>query len=208
MIENTDDLNVKAKEDTTSGEENTERSKKSSPFGLLFDILFTGTAGWKRLRRSRWTPEQTAAGCFYPILALVAICRFADWFYVPDFNLSATLIKAASIFVAFFLSYFSVQVICRLFFPFDAKSKTETPYFKLLVQYALSSLALFRIPAEVLPVVEPLAVFLPIWTIFIITKGVRFLRLPENNKNRCMVTMILATIAMPYIFIWLTDKIL
>ncbi len=208
MIENTDDLNVKAKEDTTSVEENTERPKKSSPFGLLFDILFTGTAGWKRLRRSRWTPEQTAAGCFYPILALVAICRFADRFYVPDFNLSATLIKAASIFVAFFLSYFSVQVICRLFFPFDAKSKTETPYFKLLVQYALSSLALFRIPAEVLPVVEPLAVFLPIWTIFIITKGVRFLRLPENNKNRCMVTIILATIAMPYIFIWLTEKIL
>lgn len=202
MNDNTDDMTLSTEEEIP------ENPKRRSPFMLLVDLLFTGTAGWKRLRRSRLTSDQTAAGCFYPILALAAICRFADWFYLPEFDLSATLIKASSIFASFFFSYFAVQALCRLLFPFNAKSKTESDYFKLLIQYSLSSLALFWIPAEIFPIIEPITVFLPIWTVFIITKGVRYLRLPENNKNRCMVTIIVSTILMPYFFMWLCEKIL
>lgn len=202
MSEITDDITLSAEESQNEGS-----PKQRSPFMLLLDILFTGTAGWKRLRRSRLTSEQTAAGCFYPILALVAVCRFADWFYLPEFDLAATIVSAASIFASFFFSYFAAQVICRWFFPAEAKGKTETGYFKLLVQYALSSLALFWIPAELLPVLEPITVFLPIWTVFIITKGVRFLRLPENYKNRCMVAIIVSIVLTPYLFIWLCEKI-
>lgn len=202
-----DDNNINDDIQLLTEEENQDKQKQGNAFTYLLAILFTGTAGWKQLRRSRLTPEQTAAGCFYPILALAAVCKFADFFYLPEFNISATLIQAAAIFTSFFFSYFAVQVLCKLFFPIEAKSKTETSYFKLLVQYALSSLALFWIPAELLPVVEPLAVFLPIWTVFIITKGVRFLRLPENHNNRCMVTIIVTTIMMPYIFMWLANMI-
>lgn len=203
-----DDITLTTEEDINKPEEgNHENPKHQSPFMLLIDILFTGTAGWKRLRRARLTPEQTAAGCFYPILALVAICRFADWFYLPEFDLASTLVQAASIFASFFFSYFAAQVICKWFFPAEAKSKVDSPYFKLVVQYALASLALFWIPAEVLPILEPITVFLPIWTVFIITKGVRFLRLPENHKNRCMVTIIVSTVLTPYLFTWLCEKI-
>lgn len=203
-----DDITLTTEEDINKPEEgNQENPKHPSPFMLLIDILFTGTAGWKRLRRARLTPEQTAAGCFYPILALVAIFRFADWFYLPEFDLASTLVQAASIFASFFFSYFAAQVICKWFFPAEAKAKVDSPYFKLVVQYALASLALFWIPAEVLPILEPITVFLPIWTVFIITKGVRFLRLPENHKNRCMVTIIVSTVLTPYLFTWLCEKI-
>lgn len=200
MIDDTDDI-------TLSTEEPEGKPKSHGPFMLLLDILFTGTAGWKRLRRARLTPEQSAAGCFYPILALVSVCRFADWFYLPEFDLAATLVSSASIFASFFFSYFAAQVLCKWFFPSEAKTKVDTAYFKHVVQYSLASLALFGISSELLPVLEPITVFLPIWTVFIITKGVRFLRLPENNKNRCMITIIVSTVLTPYVFIWLCEKI-
>ncbi|MDE6057668.1 MAG: hypothetical protein K2F93_06605, partial [Muribaculaceae bacterium] len=139
--------------------------------------------------------------------ALASACRFAEWFYVPELNLSATLIGAASVFASFFFSYFAVQVFCRWLFPAPTKGKTETSFFKLMVQYALSSLALFWIPAEILPILEPFTVFLPIWTAFIITKGIRFLLIPEQHHNRCMVTIVVTIIVMPYFFMWLCDKI-
>lgn len=186
---------------------NNKKRKGHGAFSLLLEILFSGTAGWKNLRRSRLTPEQTAAGCFYPLVALASVCRFCDWFYLPEFNLSTTLISAASVFASFFFSYFAVQVVCRWFFPIAAQSKTETSYFKLVVQYALASLALFWIPAEILPILEPMAVLLPIWTAFIITKGLRFLRLPEEHHNRCMVTTVITTIVMPYLFMALCNAI-
>lgn len=203
-----DDLNINPdpEEESATGKV-PKRKKTQTPFLLLLNILMTGTAGWKDLRRSRLKPEQTAAGCFYPLLALASVCRFADWFYHPDFNLSETLVTAASVFVSFFFSYFAVQVVCRWLFPMAAKAKTENMYFKLLVQYSLASLALFWIPGEILPIMEPFTVFLPIWTAFIITKGLRFLMIPEQIQNRCMVTIVVTIIVMPYLFMWLCDKI-
>ncbi|MDE7345294.1 MAG: hypothetical protein K2N48_00960 [Muribaculaceae bacterium] len=205
---NQDELNIISDPDSAESLKAVEKSKKRhTPFLLLLNILMTGTAGWKDLRRSRLKPEQTAAGCFYPLIALAAVCRFADWFYHPEFNLSATLVNAVSIFASFFFSFFAIQVVCRWLFPASTKSKTETIYFKLLVQYALSSLALFWIPAELLPILETITVFLPIWTAFIITKGMRFLNIPEQFNNRCMVTIVVTVIVMPYLFMWICDKI-
>lgn len=202
-----DDININSDPDTKEENIVKYRKKRYNSFLMLLGILMTGTAGWKEIRRSRLSPEQTAAGCFYPLIAVASLCRFSDWFYLPEFNLSNTLISATSVFISFFFSYFAIQVVCRWVFPIVAKSKTETPYFKLIVQYALSSLALFWIPAEIIPVLEPITVFLPIWTAFIITRGIRFLRLPENYVNRCMTTIVLTVIVMPYFFIWLSDKI-
>lgn len=206
-----DDLNLVSDPDpagNASDEQDTQKKKSHSPFFLLLGILMKGTAGWKDLRRSRLKPEQTAAGCFYPLVAIASVCKFADYFYHPEFDLSATLISAASVFASFFFSYFAVLVVCRWLFPMAAKSRTETPYFKLIVQYALASLALFWIPSELLPFLETLTVFLPIWTAFIITKGIRFLRLPEQFHNCCMVTIVVSLILMPYVFMWLCEKIL
>ena len=204
---NQDDINLNVESDST--DENAERvnRKRYNPFLLLFSILMTGTAGWKDLRRSRFTPEQTAAGCFYPLIALASVCRFTDWFYLPEFDLSSTLISAVSVFASFVFSYFAVQVVCKWLFPMAAKSKTETTYFKLMVQYSLASLALFWIPAEILPILEPLTVFLPIWTAFIITRGLRFLRIPENMVNRCTAIIVLTVGVMPYIFMWISELI-
>lgn len=203
-----DDINLIPDPDPTAPDtEERPHKKRHSPFFLLLNILMTGTAGWKDLRRTRLKPEQTAAGCFYPLIALASVCRFSDWFNHPEFNLSATLVCAASVFASFFFSYFAVQVVCRWLFPMAAKSKTETPYFRLIVQYALASLALFWIPSEILPILEPFTVFLPIWTAFIITKGLRFLRLPEQHQNRCMVTIVISVIVMPYLFMWLCAEI-
>lgn len=202
-----DDINLDIEPESSKKTEKKEHIKRYSPFLLLFSILMTGTAGWKDLRRARFKPEQTAAGCFYPLIAIASVSRFADWFYLPEFNLSITLINATSIFVSFFFSYFAVQVLCRWIFPMNAKSKTETSFFKLLVQYSLSSLALFWIPGELMPILEPLTVFLPIWTAFIITRGIRFLRLPEKSVNRCTATIVLTVIVMPYLFLWLSENI-
>ncbi len=205
------DLNVDPIDSSDSPSEQQSHSQPPKhhykPFLMLFRILMTGTAGWKDLRRSRVSPEQAAAGCFYPLLALASVCRFANWFYLPEFDLSSTLVSAASFFASFFFSYFAVQVVCKWIFPIVAKAKTETPFFKLLIQYALSSLALFSIPAEILPMLEPVTVLLPIWTAFIITKGIRFLRLPEKYVNRCMAIIVLSVIVMPFLFMWICDLI-
>ncbi len=209
-----DDIDLNADHLNSSGDLNiqddslTEPPKRHyKPMLMLFSILVTGTAGWKDLRRSRIKPEQAAAGCFYPLIALASVCRFANWFYLPEFDLSSTLVSAVSLFASFFFSYFAVQVLCKWIFPFTVKAKTETPFFKLMVQYALSSLALFSIPAEILPMLEPVTVLLPIWTAFIITKGIRFLRLPEKYVNRCMATIVLSVIVMPFVFMWICDLI-
>lgn len=187
--------------------EATEEEKRKSALLILLKILFSGTIGWKELRRSRLKADDTAAGCFYPMAALVSVCRFADCFNHPDFSLTDTLTGAVAIFVSFFFSYFGVQILCRWLFPADIKDRVETPYFKQLIQYALSSLALFWIPAEIVPVLEPLTAFLPLWTVFILTKGMRFLRIPHRHEIKTTVALVASTIALPYLILWICGRI-
>lgn len=188
-------------------EEESEEEKRKSAFLILVKILFSGTMGWKELRRSHLKPEETAAGCFYPLAALVSVCRFADWFNKPDFSLTSTLTEAVAIFVSFFFSFFGVLIFSKWLFPEEIKDRTETPYFRQLVQYALSSLAVFWIPAEIIPVLEPLTAFLPLWTIFLITKGMRFLRIPHKYEVRSTVTLVGLTVGLPYLIHWLCGYI-
>ncbi len=104
----TDDLNINPNPDSEDEKGNDNNKKRHNPFIMRLSILMTGTAGWKDLRRTRLRPEQTAAGCFYPLIALAAVCRFSDWFYLPELNLSATLVSAMSVFASFFFSYITV----------------------------------------------------------------------------------------------------
>lgn len=197
-----DDYSLSRDTLSVSDEDVDDKGRKSA-FLILFEILFSGTSGWKQLRRSHLKPEETAAGCFYPLAAAVAACRFADWFYTPEFSLSNTLIEAVNLFVSFFFSYFAVLIVCRWILPYDVKMKAETPYFRQIVQYSLSSLALFWIPSEIFPIIEPLTAFLPLWTVFIITKGMRFLRIPAACEVRSTVTIVASVVGMPYLLHWL-----
>ena len=189
-------------------EEGNKNIKTSSAFGLLLNIMFNPVEGWKKLRRSKMSVESLQSGCFYPVLAIMAVSRFAEYFYSVNISLSHLLTQAVVEFVAFFLGYFCVQMVLLWILPTNVAERFEERFGKEYTLIALSTLALFSIFTNILPMLWPILIFLPIWTLYIMFKGIRFFLFPEKQEMKFFVLSGTAVIGVPLLIEWALNSIL
>lgn len=185
-------------EETSPG----QPGNRKSPFLLMLEILFNPVVGWKSLRRAKITAETIQSECFYPLLAILAVSEFAQLFYSSSVTLSEVLIDAVVSFVSFFAGYYCIMLALELFLPKEAKVRFNTEFGKVFVLTALSTLCLFFIAIELLPILWSLLIFLPLWTVYVICRGVRFFIFPENCKLRSTIILCLLTIGVPSLIDW------
>lgn len=209
LIESSQIYSIEEDEETDEDKiEQQEIEKKRSAFGLLFSIMFNPVEGWKRLRRSKASIEELQAGCFYPLLAILAVSTFSEYIYSVNVNLQSVISNAVVTFVAFFFGYFCIQMVLSWFLPKDVVKKFEEKFGKEYLIIALSSLALFSVFTNVLPMLWPILIFLPIWTLYLMFKGVRFFKFPANQEMKFFLISGVAVIGIPVLIDWILKSIL
>ncbi|MCH5235722.1 MAG: hypothetical protein J1E16_10545 [Muribaculaceae bacterium] len=204
-------LNFAAYEDDEREEEvNQEEisSSKKSPFAHLIQIMFNPVQGWKTLRRSKISVESLQSSCFYPLLALLAISNFADFFYSVNVNLSQVITLAVVSFVSFFFGYFCIQMVLNWFLPKEVANIFENKFGKEYILISLSTLALFTLITNLLPMLWPILIFLPIWTLYLMFKAVRFFKFQIKEEMKFFVLSGSATIGIPLLIDWGLNAIL
>lgn len=187
-------------------EDNEEKNqpKTTAPFVLLLKLMFSPLAGWKAIARQNPSAEAVASGCFYPLTALVAALTFFSMVYDPTLQLSKVLVNAVVNFVALFLGYFVILFCIGIIV-----SKNECPgiggnFFKVSVMMGLSTLAIFYCIYELLPMLEPLLFFTPLYTLYLMVRSVRFLKVSEQNTSfvsaKIGLILVLIPVALQYLF--------
>ena len=182
--------------------------KTKSPFGALLHIMFNPVEGWKSIRRSTLSVEALQSGCFYPLLAILAVSKFADYFYSVNVSLSALVSEAVVAFVAYFFGYYCIQLVLSWFLSKGIYEKFNCNYGKLYLIIGLSTLVLFNILTDVLPMLWPILIFLPIWTLYLMFKGVRFFKFPQSGEMVFFVLAGVATIGVPLLLEWVLNELL
>lgn len=163
-----DDIEVKTEEESEAWRGDTCESRPSA-FGLLLKVLSNPVDGWKAVKRSKYSVDSFAAGCFYPLLGLAAVSEFTALFYESDSTLSSLLVPAVITFITFFFGYFSVLLFGEFLLPREARKTLHTYYGKEYVMINMSTLAVFYILFRLFPIVGPILAFLPLWTIYILS---------------------------------------
>lgn len=169
---------------------------------LLIKILATPVEGWKEFKRRKYTVEETASGCFYPLTAFASITCFADMLY-KTVTLSVCLMNALNVFISFFFGYFTVIILGGVFLPKLVSDLVKKEIGKEFVMMNMSSLALFYSAVMLFQMIDAILVFLPLWTIYIIYKGVKILRVPENVATRTKIIFTFLIIGAPVLWNWL-----
>lgn len=72
----------------------------------MLKVMLSPIEGWKSVRRAKITSEMAQRGCFYPLLAVLALSKFVVMAYYPSLSLANAMIDAVSSFVSFFLWIF------------------------------------------------------------------------------------------------------
>ena len=195
-------------DDDEEGESNETEEEKVSAIGLMFKLMFNPVEGWKYLRRSKIKPEALQGGCFYPLLALLAIGKFAEFFYSVNVELGQVVTQAVISFVAVFFGYFAVQMVLCWLLPKDMVKKFDTVFGKQYLIMSLSTLAFFSIFTDLLPMLWPILIFLPIWTFYIMFKGIRFFKFAQNQEMKFFVYSCAAVIGIPLLIDWVLNSVL
>ena len=182
--------------------------KFASAIGMLFKIMFNPIEGWKKLRRSKISLEALQSGCFYPLLALLAVSKFAEFFYSVNVSLTQVVSQAVIAFVSFFFGFFCVQMLLGWLLPNDMVEKVEDKFGKEYTVVGLSTLALFAIVTNLFPMIWPILIFLPIWTLYILFKGVRFFKFLINQEMKFYILSCIAIIGVPMLIDWGLNSIL
>lgn len=178
----------------------------SSPLILLLRVMTSPVDGWKALKRSHIDPPEMARGSFYPLMALAAAARFLDFFYESNATVAGVLVDAVVVFISFFLAYFAAQLCCRLF-PARISGRLTDIFGRDFMIAAMCTMVLFTVLREALPMAEPVLVFLPLYTAYLIFRGVKYLRLPNESQTWVAIVISVMIITFPGLIGWLFREI-
>lgn len=167
------------------------------PFWRFLYLLVAPYGGWKRLKNAGYTADYYARVLFYPLLALMAVARFALLVYGADVSVSVILQQAIGLFVAGFAGYYATIVLARSFLPREARIKIETRFGKVYVMTCLSGFALCMTVFELIPGIGMVFAAAPIYVTYLMVKGVRYLRIPKDEETPTIILLILLIIGIP-----------
>lgn len=192
----------------STGEGGAKPRMRPVAWRLMLEVLSNPVEGWKAIRRNKLSPAKTQSECFYPMVSVVAITEFAVLFYNPGAGIAKGVVDALCGFVAVFFSYFAIIVMAKLLMPGDARRAFDTNFGKVFVLISLSTLAVFYSLLNLLPMLEPILVFLPLWTVYIICRGARFLKFPKEREHLATGILCLLTVGMPWLLGLLFSKVI
>lgn len=177
-------------------------------FMMMLKVLSNPLEGWKELRRNKITAEDTQRTCFYPLVALVALSNFAQLIYSPRTTVSEVLMEALTSFIGFFAGYFCIMILLKILLPKSVDKQIETEFGKVFILISLSTLCLFFILIELFPMLWAIFIFLPLWTVYSICRGVRFFDFPDNRSITCTGLLCVLTIGVPFLIEWALSEVL
>lgn len=189
-------------------EEETEVKKLPSPFSVMLKTMLGPMEGWKALKRARFSSEEFAARCFYPLIALAALSEGSMLFYEANMTVSEWAKAGLATFITFFFGYFTVLLLGGMVLPRQSRDIMKKEIGKQFVMLSMSTLALFWVIVRLLPMLQPVLVFLPLWTVYIIFKGVRRLRVPKEVENSTTGLLCMLVIGVPILWNWIMTEIL
>lgn len=178
------------------------------PIAMLLRVMVNPNNGWRAYKASKFKSSAVERKCFYPLAAVAAAGKFFSKLYSPDMPLSQILVEAIVTFMSFFFGYFIVMLLMKIFFGVSTREKMESEFGKNYILLGLSCEALFSFLISALQFIEPVLVFLPIYTIYLLSKGVKFLRVPKESETVTTSICALLVVGVPILLDWLFTLIL
>lgn len=194
---------IASEEDENEETESGNLSVKTvSPWKLLIGVMFNPVEGWKRIRRQKVCAERIQSSCFYPLLALLALSKFSDYIYSVNVSLKMVISQAVVAFVSYFFGYFTILFLLSVLLPKSVSENFDKDFGKAYILIGLSTLVLFAFVTNLLPMLWPILIFLPLWTLYLLYQGSRFFKLTEPQVLKFLVVVGVSVVGIPILIDW------
>lgn len=173
---------------------------------MMVEILLNPANGWRMLLRSGVSDEQYFFRAVAPLSLVAGLSEFAAVFYGMEGSIFTAMTTAVSVVVALIAGYFSVIALGGIFLPKATRQILRDKAGKLYTGVGISSLALFYTLYNCIPMLQPILVFLPLWTIYALFRGIKIFRFANVNEIAVIGAMSVMTISFPACWLWVLTE--
>lgn len=186
--------------------EEDDKKKSEFDFSLLFLILrllISPVYIWKQIKRMHIPSQKFNCFTLFPIIGLAGLSKFINSFFWNHGGIQNAVPKAIETICSFFFGYFIILILGKLLLPPPHSLTMDTDYGKNFISANLSTLALFESAYQLFPILQPILVFLPVWTVYIISRGVRFLTRDQETQTKTTTILSVLIVGVPLGMTWL-----
>lgn len=185
----------------TTAKQHPDRQRTSkNPVWLFIKLMFGPVEGWRDLRRTKLSARAFEFGCFFPLILIAGLSSIADFMHNSATTTASVLVKSITTAVAFLLTYYGTAILCEIMLPQKVCKALRTSFGSIYIMAVISPLVLASIIGSWAPILEPAMFFMPIFSIYLIVKGVKFLRIPSDTHYKTIAWMSFATIGLTILF--------
>ena len=172
--------------------------KRITLWSVILRVMTMPTSGWERVKKRGPSPDIASLRFLLPVSLLSGASEFFSLLYQPgQVEFAGIMVAGVISFFSYFLGYYLSLLLAKLFLPKVARYFPSTDYGKLVAMTGVSSLAIFHLVYKALPIFDFILEFLPIWTIFMVFKGMQIAGIEPEKAAFSMGVMCLVVIASP-----------
>lgn len=160
------------------------------------------SSGWEMVMDRGPKPEIAVLRFLLPVSVLSGVSDFFNLIYMVDCTFTELLVSAVITFCSFFIGYYLSLVFCKLLLPKDAGHFPVSPYGKLIILFSTATLAFFHILMQAIPMFDFIFEFLPIWTVYLIYKGMKMVVVSAEKQTYAIGLTCIVTICSPFLIEW------
>lgn len=183
-------------------DDSTPEQPRLTMWQIVPRILVMPAAGWEKAKHNGPSPEIATIRFLLPVCLLAGASVFLSMLYPGHNNFTTTLVEAVVALCSFFIGFYVALVLSKLFLPKEARALPSSNYGKLMTMTGVSTLALFFILGQAFPMFDFIIEFFPLWTIFLLYKGMRIADVHTDKSAYAMGVFCIATICGPVFADW------
>lgn len=182
--------------------------QERSAWKILMEMMGNPVNGVKQLKRSNLSIDQIGKQCYYPLAILAGVTKFAAIIYDGDDSYGGLTIEGLGVFLSFFFGFYTVLQCVRFFLPQDLRTVLDSRFGRAYIMMNMCTLPLFYILNNLIPMLEPVMFFFPLWTIYILSKSVRLFKIAKDGELRMWLTLGVLVIGSPIFWDWILGLII
>lgn len=174
----------------------------------MLQLILSPVKGWEDVYADGLNSRELLVKGFIPFITIASLTVLLKIFYSPDATLAVGLQQMVVCFVKYFVAYYLAVFLFTLFLPTCIEGELSMAKVQTFINYGVGLLALVNIIKNCIPVELALSFMMPIYVLYILWRGLRYMNISFNGVGTFILLIIFALIAPPYALQYIFNFIL
>lgn len=171
-------------------------------------LILAPVKGWEDVSADGLDDTALLKKGLIPMLAVVALSSLVRLFFDVEASVVGVIQQAIITFIKYFATYYFACLIYTLYLPSCINGEFSLKKCHTFITYGITLLALVNIIENCIPVELAVLYIMPIYVLYILWRGLRYLSVSFDGVGTFLLITILSIIVPPYLLQYLFKVVL